>query len=405
MGEEEPGLELAIVPGQLWAMNRTGIPEHLPEAIKNQIRAKLTNEVILRPSPQEEERLRVAALAKEKAEKTHSAEYTASVVARAEAAIPTLEKVASRMPSVQRRRRERQRAANEQAKAAAAAAAAAAAVAAGESGDSAAAAAAAAAPPAAALVAVEPIRLVDFDPPGPSDAAAAKAWQTQRQAAVKLAAAQRALAANPMALHNPVLGMMAGAAAVQALVSCSPAVAAKYAALGKTAASELKARRKAEEKAAKAEAKRAKAVAKEERRAARAAAVAAAGGDGAGVALSSSESSSSEEEEEEEDDDERGEEGGGRGGRSESSRRRHKRHKKDKKEKKEKKESRSRRRDRSSSRDRYYDDDRERSAGGRSHGRSRDRDRSSDRDRSYGSYGRDRGGGGYDRGGSGRYRR
>jgi uncharacterized membrane protein YgcG len=392
MGEEEPGLELAIVPGELWAMNRTGIPEHLPEAIKNQIRAKLTNEVILRPSPQEEERLRVAALAKEKAEKTNSAEYTASVVAKAEAAIPALEKIASRMPSVQRRRRERQRAANAQAKAAAEAAAAAA----GESGD----AAAAAAPPAAALVVVEPIRLVDFDPPGASDAAAAKAWQTQRQAAVKLAAAQRALAANPMAIHNPVLGMMAGAAAVQALVSCSPAVAAKYTALGKTAGNELKARRKAEEKAAKAEAKRTKAAAKEERRAARAAAAAAAGGDGsAGAALSSSDSSSSEEEEEEDEEDRHG---GAGDGRSESSRRRHKRHKKDKKEKKEKKESRSRRRDLSSSRDRYYDDDRDR--GGRSHGRSRDR--SSDRDRGgYSSYGRDRGGGGYDRGGSGRYRR
>ena len=39
------GLELAIVPGQMWAADRTGIPDHLPESVKVKIRNQLVNEV------------------------------------------------------------------------------------------------------------------------------------------------------------------------------------------------------------------------------------------------------------------------------------------------------------------------------------------------------------------------
>lgn len=103
---EVAGLELAIVPGQMWAAARTGIPEHLPEAVKAKIMKKLMDEVIMRPSPEQEERLRIEQLEKEKAQLEQSEECKTGVLASLDEAVAKLEELAMKLPAVQRRRRQ-----------------------------------------------------------------------------------------------------------------------------------------------------------------------------------------------------------------------------------------------------------------------------------------------------------
>lgn len=92
---ELSGFELAIVPGQMWATDKTGIPDHLPAAVKQKIMKKLMNEVIMRPSPEQEERLRIEALEKDKAVREQSGEYKKSVMDSLDAAVESLEAVIS----------------------------------------------------------------------------------------------------------------------------------------------------------------------------------------------------------------------------------------------------------------------------------------------------------------------
>jgi len=90
----------------MWATNRSGMPENLPEHVKKAIAAKLVKEVINKRSPEEEERLRVAAVEQEKAARAASDDYKASVLGALDGCVAQLEAKAKALPAVQRRARE-----------------------------------------------------------------------------------------------------------------------------------------------------------------------------------------------------------------------------------------------------------------------------------------------------------
>lgn len=104
--EELSGLELAIVPGQMWAAARSGIPEHLPDAVKSKIMKKLMDEVIMRPSPEQEERIRIQALEKDKLSLHQSEECKQGVLQGLDQAVIVLKNLANKLPAVQRRRKQ-----------------------------------------------------------------------------------------------------------------------------------------------------------------------------------------------------------------------------------------------------------------------------------------------------------